>query len=33
MVDYTLPDFGINAANNRQSVIINGAVIGIDINR
>jgi hypothetical protein len=33
MVDYTLPSFGIITTNNRQGVILNGAVIGIDINR
>jgi hypothetical protein len=33
LIDYTLPAFGIDPTNNRQSVFINGAVIGIDINR
>jgi hypothetical protein len=33
LTDYTLPTFGIDPTNNRQSVFLNGAVIGVDINR
>ncbi len=33
MINYTLPDLGIVTTNNRQGLIINGAVIGLDINR
>jgi hypothetical protein len=33
LVDYTLPNFGIDPSHNRQQVFMNGVVIGIDINR
>ena len=32
LTDYTLPNFGIITANNRQDVFINGAVVGVDVN-
>jgi hypothetical protein len=33
LIDYTMPSFGIDMTHNRQNAIINGAVIGLDINR
>ncbi len=33
MVDYVLPGFGINTANNRQNVFFNGINFGLEINR
>jgi hypothetical protein len=33
MIDYRVPDMGINPTNNRQDVLVNGLTIGFDINR
>jgi len=33
MIIYQVPDMGINTANNRQNVFVNGVSIGFDINR
>jgi len=33
MIDYSVPSMGINTANNRQNVLMNGLNLGFDINR
>ena len=33
IINYQVPDMGINVANNRQNVFVNGLTLGIDINR
>ncbi len=33
MILYQVPDMGLNTANNRQDLLINGLTLGIDINR
>jgi hypothetical protein len=33
MINYTVPAMGINMADNREGVLLNGLTLGFDVNR